>query len=190
MLSFRRRLPCSTGIWRWRFFQWNHQSIGRPFYRLLPFNIIASSPYDLFKGDIRSRLIRLIPPAPANSTQDAIRAFLAYRLPSNSSQQEARDQWRDIVEGNSSLWKGIPTDRKETIRGSSYTFIHLSSSHFGYSKAFSFTLKTNSWNAPIKTSIFATEGRCIYLRSFLLIFIPRASYQRWELLLGSSSRIF
>ncbi|KAF8807612.1 UPF0052-domain-containing protein [Phlegmacium glaucopus] len=68
-------------------------------------------------GDIRSRLIRLIPSAPASSPQDAIRRLLAYRLPSNVSQREARDQWRDIVEGRSSLWAGIPTDRKETIRG-------------------------------------------------------------------------
>lgn len=68
-------------------------------------------------GDIRSRLIRLIPPSPANSPQDAIRRLLAYRFPPNTSQREARDHWRDIIEGKSSLWKGIPTDRKETIRG-------------------------------------------------------------------------
>lgn len=126
MFSFRRRLLRSTGLWRRRFFQWNHQSIGRPLYRLLlAFNIVVSSSYGLVKGDIRSRLIRLIPPAPASSPQDAIRVLLAYRLPSNTSQQEARDQWRDIVEGNSSLWKGIPTDRKETIRGSSLSSIFL-----------------------------------------------------------------
>ena len=96
------------------------------------------------KGDIRSRLIRLIPPAPASSPQDAIRAFLAYRLPSNASQQEARDHWREIVEGNSPLWKGIPTDRKETIRGSSFPIIHFSLSLICYGKAFWFILRTNS----------------------------------------------
>ncbi|KIM47992.1 hypothetical protein M413DRAFT_439685 [Hebeloma cylindrosporum] len=68
-------------------------------------------------GDIRSRLIRLIPPAPPTSTLDAIRRLLAYRLPTSSSERDARDEWRDIVEGKSSLWRGIPTDRKETIRG-------------------------------------------------------------------------
>jgi hypothetical protein len=107
------------------------------------FQYYCSSSYDLVKGDIRSRLIRLIPPASASSPQDAIRAFLAYRLPSNASQQEARDQWRDIVEGNSSLWKGIPTDRKETIRGSPFPssiFLCL----IWYAKAFLFTLRTNS----------------------------------------------
>lgn len=30
---------------------------------------------------------------------------------------DARELWRDIVEGRSTLWDGIPLDRKETIRG-------------------------------------------------------------------------
>ncbi|KAJ7071574.1 hypothetical protein C8F01DRAFT_1111091 [Mycena amicta] len=66
-------------------------------------------------GDIRSRLVRLIPPAPAESPLDVIRALLAYRLPSD--EKIAREEWRDIVEGRSLLWRGIPHDRKETIRG-------------------------------------------------------------------------
>ncbi|KAK1224706.1 hypothetical protein PQX77_012379 [Marasmius sp. AFHP31] len=68
-------------------------------------------------GDIRSRLIRLIPPAPPSSPLDAIRTLLAYRLPTTYSEKQAREEWRDIVEGRSRLWHGIPTDRKETIRG-------------------------------------------------------------------------
>lgn len=68
-------------------------------------------------GDIRSRLIRLIPSAPPDSPLDAIRRLLAYRLPARCPEREARDQWRDIVEGRSPLWTGIPNDRKETIRG-------------------------------------------------------------------------
>ncbi|KAG9223269.1 hypothetical protein CCMSSC00406_0000042 [Pleurotus cornucopiae] len=68
-------------------------------------------------GDIRSRLIRLIPSAPPNSPLDAIRNLLSYRLPAHCTEREARDQWRDIVEGRSALWAGIPNDRKETIRG-------------------------------------------------------------------------
>ena len=71
-------------------------------------------------GDIRSRLVRLIPSAPPSSSLDAIRALLAYRLPANCSEREAREEWRTIVEGRSPLWSGIPNDRKETIRG-----IHL-----------------------------------------------------------------
>ncbi|KAI0344242.1 UPF0052-domain-containing protein [Trametopsis cervina] len=68
-------------------------------------------------GDIRSRLIRLIPASPPTSPLDCIRNLLAYRLPAHCSEREARDQWRDIVEGRSAIWLGIPNDRKETIRG-------------------------------------------------------------------------
>lgn len=69
-------------------------------------------------GDIRSRLVRLIPPAPPGTPLDALRTLLAYRLPSgNDAERAARDEWRSIVEGRSSLWTGIPEDRKETIRG-------------------------------------------------------------------------
>ncbi|KAJ7226097.1 UPF0052-domain-containing protein [Mycena pura] len=68
-------------------------------------------------GDIRSRLVRLIPPAPRDSPLHAIRALLAYRLPAHLDERAARDEWRDIVEGRSALWRGIPHDRKETIRG-------------------------------------------------------------------------
>ncbi|QRV76478.1 hypothetical protein RhiJN_04493 [Ceratobasidium sp. AG-Ba] len=66
-------------------------------------------------GDIRSRLIRLIPPLPAPGP--AIHSLLSYRFPSECSEREARELWRDIVEGKSKLWAGIPPDRKETIRG-------------------------------------------------------------------------
>ncbi|KAF8665082.1 hypothetical protein AX16_000550 [Volvariella volvacea WC 439] len=68
-------------------------------------------------GDIRSRLVRLIPPAPENSPLAAIRRLLAYRLPAHYTDREAREEWRDIVEGRSHLWSGIPNDRKETLRG-------------------------------------------------------------------------
>ncbi|KAJ7771927.1 hypothetical protein DFH07DRAFT_997593, partial [Mycena maculata] len=68
-------------------------------------------------GDIRSRLVRLIPPAPPASPLDAIRNFLAYRFPTHYTERAARDEWRDIIEGRSALWAGIPSDRKETLRG-------------------------------------------------------------------------
>ena len=72
-------------------------------------------------GDIRSRLVRLIPACPPGSPLDAIRNLLSYRLPTMLTEREARDQWRDIVEGSSDLWNGIPGDRKETIRGAPLT---------------------------------------------------------------------
>ncbi|KAK7059230.1 hypothetical protein VNI00_001857 [Paramarasmius palmivorus] len=80
-------------------------------------------------GDIRSRLIRLIPPAPPSSPLDAIRTLLAYRLPVHYSERQAREEWRDIVEGKSHLWHGIPTDRKETIRGKYSRVLEYASSH-------------------------------------------------------------
>ncbi|KAF8746251.1 hypothetical protein AX14_000049 [Amanita brunnescens Koide BX004] len=67
-------------------------------------------------GDIRSRLVRLIPTAPPSLPLNAIRELLAYRLPAKCTEKEAREQWREIVEGKSKLWLGIPHDRKETIR--------------------------------------------------------------------------
>lgn len=68
-------------------------------------------------GDIRSRLIRLIPTVDKGSPLDAIRTLLAHRLSSDASEKDAREEWRDVVEGRSSLWAGIPSDRKEMIRG-------------------------------------------------------------------------
>ncbi|GAA6048805.1 hypothetical protein JCM3770_003631 [Rhodotorula araucariae] len=70
-------------------------------------------------GDIRSRLIRLIPPSPPNSPLDCIRRLLEYRLPgedSNKSHAQVKGEWQEIVEGTHRLWRGIPGDRKETIR--------------------------------------------------------------------------
>ncbi|KAM5542180.1 hypothetical protein V8D89_004053 [Ganoderma adspersum] len=86
-------------------------------------------------GDIRSRLVRLIPPADPGSPLDAIRNLLAYRLPAKYTEQEARDEWRDIVEGRSWLWTGIPNDRKEMIRAFLVHFEHeiLSRAHKNFS---------------------------------------------------------
>jgi len=82
-----------------------------------PDDTIASIHVSVTQGDIRSRLIRLIPPVEKGSPLDAIRTLLAHRLSSNPSEKDAREEWRDIVEGRSHLWVGIPSDRKEMIRG-------------------------------------------------------------------------
>ncbi|GAA5944256.1 uncharacterized protein JCM15063_006583 [Sporobolomyces koalae] len=67
-------------------------------------------------GDIRSRLVRLIPPSPIDSPLFCIRRLFEYRLPSSGTAYEIKGEWHSIVEGVHRLWKGIPGDRKETIR--------------------------------------------------------------------------
>ncbi|KAI9456906.1 UPF0052-domain-containing protein [Russula earlei] len=75
-------------------------------------------------GDIRSRLVRLIPHAPPGTPLNALRTLLAHRLPSGDhAELAAREEWRSVVEGRSSLWVGIPEDRKETIRGTGWRFL-------------------------------------------------------------------
>ncbi|GAA5840541.1 hypothetical protein JCM9279_007360 [Rhodotorula babjevae] len=86
-------------------------------------------------GDIRSRLIRLIPPSPLNSPLDCIRKLLEYRLPgegSGKSHAEVKGEWHEIVEGTHKLWRGIPGDRKETIRA---FLVHFESAGFNFKKA-------------------------------------------------------
>lgn len=110
-------------------------------------------------GDIRSRLIRLIPPVDKGSPLDAIRTLLAHRLSSDGSEKDAREEWRDVVEGRSSLWAGIPSDRKEMIRGERSTqgFGIISYQPAPY-QDFSFTLRASYSSEPIRTSHSRTEG--------------------------------
>ncbi|EIW66757.1 hypothetical protein TREMEDRAFT_34696 [Tremella mesenterica DSM 1558] len=72
-------------------------------------------------GDIRSRLVRLIPLAEIPSTEEekerlAIHSLMAYRFPPKGEENKARDLWMEIVEGRSFLWEGIREDKKECIR--------------------------------------------------------------------------
>ncbi|KAJ9113958.1 hypothetical protein QFC19_000154 [Naganishia cerealis] len=79
-------------------------------------------------GDIRSRLIRLIP-VPGNGVTDleygdeerlkgieAAHDLFAQRFPASCTERQAKDMWGDIIEGKSELWKGIPEDRREAMR--------------------------------------------------------------------------
>ncbi|GAA5986035.1 hypothetical protein JCM10908_006379 [Rhodotorula pacifica] len=60
-------------------------------------------------GDIRSRLIRLIPSSPSGSPLDCIRRLLEYRLPGGAatSHVAVKQEWGDIVEGTHRLWRGF-----------------------------------------------------------------------------------
>ena len=60
-------------------------------------------------GDIRSRLVRLIPPS-----QVEIRALLNHRLPPDPVL--ASEDWQDIVAGTSLLWQPIHSGARELLR--------------------------------------------------------------------------
>jgi len=66
-------------------------------------------------GDVRSRLVRLIPQQPYSKEREAIGSLLSYRL-SGAESRDARNDWSDIVDGTSQLWHGIPSAKKELIR--------------------------------------------------------------------------
>ncbi|SNX82977.1 uncharacterized protein MEPE_01683 [Melanopsichium pennsylvanicum] len=88
-------------------------------------------------GDLRSRLNRLIPTPSRHSptitfsqvssaaafaksppqSNEAIHNLLSYRLPSQGSLKEIKQEWMDILEGRHPLWQGIEPERKEVIRG-------------------------------------------------------------------------
>ena len=64
-------------------------------------------------GDVRSRLVRLIPDDGDPETA-AIKQFFNYRLPATYA--AARIEWLDIVEANHALWQGISSPKRELIR--------------------------------------------------------------------------
>ncbi|KAF9891772.1 hypothetical protein FE257_003253 [Aspergillus nanangensis] len=65
-------------------------------------------------GDVRSRLVRLIPDCPPYSERAAIKALFNYRLPADAATAHA--EWYSIVDGTSDLWRSITPAKKELIR--------------------------------------------------------------------------
>ncbi|TVY23716.1 Uncharacterized protein LHYA1_G008153 [Lachnellula hyalina] len=65
-------------------------------------------------GDVRSRLVRLIPEDPSSPETTAIKTFFNHRL--HASPTEARNEWLDIVESRHSLWQSITSEKRELIR--------------------------------------------------------------------------
>ncbi|KAJ5617057.1 hypothetical protein N7537_002171 [Penicillium hordei] len=65
-------------------------------------------------GDVRSRLVRLIPDSPANSERSAVKALFNHRLPAEAD--IATNEWQSIVDGTSGLWTAITPAKKELIR--------------------------------------------------------------------------
>ncbi|KAK1780828.1 hypothetical protein QBC45DRAFT_407630 [Copromyces sp. CBS 386.78] len=65
-------------------------------------------------GDIRSRLVRLIPNPFNDQEKAALKALFEYRLPGDPS--KARNEWLDIVEARHLLWAYISSPKRELIR--------------------------------------------------------------------------
>ncbi|KAJ4395115.1 hypothetical protein N0V85_006675, partial [Neurospora sp. IMI 360204] len=65
-------------------------------------------------GDIRSRLVRLIPNPSNDQEKAALKALFEYRLPGDPS--KARIEWLDMVEARHLLWAYISSPKRELIR--------------------------------------------------------------------------
>ncbi|KAF2011289.1 UPF0052-domain-containing protein [Aaosphaeria arxii CBS 175.79] len=67
-------------------------------------------------GDVRSRLVRLIPDDPDHddSEKAAIKVFFNHRLPKD--RLAAKQEWLQIIEADHALWANISTAKKELIR--------------------------------------------------------------------------
>ncbi|KAI5861537.1 UPF0052-domain-containing protein [Durotheca rogersii] len=65
-------------------------------------------------GDIRSRLVRLIPAAESDGERAAIRALFNHRLSADPAR--ARLQWLDVVEGRDPLWAAVASEKRELVR--------------------------------------------------------------------------
>lgn len=90
-------------------------------------------------GDVRSRLVRLIPGSEADAERASIKGLFNHRLSSDPLQ--ARLQWLDIVEGRDELWTKISSEKRELIR-SVFNHVNLEivkrarpSSVFNFAKA-------------------------------------------------------
>ncbi|KAK3377902.1 hypothetical protein B0H63DRAFT_229734 [Podospora didyma] len=65
-------------------------------------------------GDIRSRLVRLIPNHESDKEMMAIKSLFEHRLCQDNIQ--ARVEWLDIVEGRHSLWDCVSSQKRDLIR--------------------------------------------------------------------------
>ncbi|PVH73849.1 UPF0052-domain-containing protein, partial [Cadophora sp. DSE1049] len=65
-------------------------------------------------GDVRSRLVRLIPEDHSSPETTAIKTLFNHRLSPDSSL--ARIEWLDIVESRHVLWTSISSEKRELIR--------------------------------------------------------------------------
>ncbi|KAI1631515.1 UPF0052-domain-containing protein [Biscogniauxia mediterranea] len=90
-------------------------------------------------GDIRSRLVRLIPESDTDLGRASIKELFNHRLSPDPLQ--ARFEWLDIVEGRHMIWANVASEKRELIR-SIFNLMNLEivkrarpSSVFNFSKA-------------------------------------------------------
>jgi 2-phospho-L-lactate transferase/gluconeogenesis factor (CofD/UPF0052 family) len=95
---------------------------GCPLNYIIPISDNGGSSSELIRvfggpgiGDVRSRLVRLIPADPPSTERSAISNLFNHRL-SSTSAAEAASSWQAIVWGTSPLWRDIPSAKKELIR--------------------------------------------------------------------------
>ncbi|PYH93693.1 UPF0052 domain protein [Aspergillus ellipticus CBS 707.79] len=65
-------------------------------------------------GDVRSRLVRLIPESPPDPERAAIKTIFNHRLSADAITAHA--EWHSIVDGTSTLWTSITPAKRELVR--------------------------------------------------------------------------
>ncbi|KLU86512.1 hypothetical protein MAPG_05524 [Magnaporthiopsis poae ATCC 64411] len=99
------------------------QKRGCPLSYVIPISDNGGSSSELIRvfggpsvGDIRSRLVRLIPSQTDNGDEEntALRALFEHRLSTDPTQAKA--EWLEIVEGSHLLWSFISSPKRELIR--------------------------------------------------------------------------
>ncbi|KAI0804195.1 UPF0052 domain protein [Xylaria sp. FL0064] len=65
-------------------------------------------------GDVRSRLVRLIPHSEIDAERVSLKYLFNHRL--SSDPHAARSEWLDIVEGRHARWADISSEKRELIR--------------------------------------------------------------------------
>ncbi|ROW08129.1 hypothetical protein VPNG_06914 [Cytospora leucostoma] len=92
-----------------------------PLHYIIPISDNGGSSSELIRvfggpsvGDVRSRLVRLIPNHNGDEERTAIKALFEYRL--STDPLIARAEWLDIVEARHILWAFISSQKRELIR--------------------------------------------------------------------------
>lgn len=95
---------------------------GCPLNYIIPISDNGGSSSELIRffggpgiGDVRSRLVRLIPSSPPSAERDAISNVFNHRLSADSA-SKAAEEWQSIVAGTADLWRGVPFAKQELIR--------------------------------------------------------------------------